>query len=101
MPKLQSLFLIGHAHPALPGHFPDAPIVPGVMVLDQVLTRLREHLGFDPVLLELPQVKFIEPLLPGSVAAIEIEIEAARARFRVQRDDVMIANGSVHWQVPT
>ena len=73
MPKLQSLFLIGHAHPALPGHFPHAAIVPGVMVLDQVLTRLSEHLGFDPVLLELPQVKFIEPLLPGSVAAIEIE----------------------------
>ena len=29
-------------HPSLPGHFPDAPLVPGVLILDEVLAALRD-----------------------------------------------------------
>jgi len=29
-------------HPSLPGHFPDRPLVPGVVILDEVLTALVE-----------------------------------------------------------
>jgi 3-hydroxyacyl-[acyl-carrier-protein] dehydratase len=29
-------------HPSLPGHFPDAPLVPGVVILDEVLGALLE-----------------------------------------------------------
>ena len=27
-------------HPSLPGHFPDTPLVPGVLILDEVLAAL-------------------------------------------------------------
>jgi len=27
-------------HPSLPGHFPDAPLVPGVLILDEVRAAL-------------------------------------------------------------
>ncbi len=29
--------LVSHKHPSLPGHFPGDPIVPAVVILDQVL----------------------------------------------------------------
>jgi hypothetical protein len=30
-------------HPALPGHFPGRPIVPGVVILDMLIEDLRRH----------------------------------------------------------
>lgn len=99
MPTYQSLFLIGHAHPALPGHFPDAALVPGVVILDQVLALLGAHVALDRHVVDLAQVKFLEPLLPGTVARIEIVVEGEHARFKVQRDDAPIASGSVQWQL--
>ena len=103
MPKLESLFLIGHAHPALPGHFPGMPVVPGVVVLDQVLGVLATLVEIDAQRVDLPQVKFVEPLLPGQVAHIKIEVETNRAWFRVERHatpgtSVAIASGSVQWR---
>ena len=57
-------------HPALPGHFPGNPVVPGVVLLDRVLTVTR-GLGLDPVTC-LPQVKFLQVLRPGTEFRIEI-----------------------------
>lgn len=98
MPRFESLFVIGHAHPALPGHFPGQPVVPGVVILDQVLALLAGAAGVDSFWLDLPQAKFAEPLLPGQIAHIEIDTEQERARFRVSRDTAVIANGSLHWR---
>jgi len=55
-------------HPALPGHFPGKPVVPGVVLLDRVLAVAR---GLGPVS-GLPQVKFLKVLRPGAEFRIEI-----------------------------
>jgi 3-hydroxyacyl-[acyl-carrier-protein] dehydratase len=54
---------IGAEHPSLPGHFPDAPIVPGVVILDEVLTALAEWRG-NCQLAVIRAVKFLVPLKP-------------------------------------
>ncbi len=89
-------FVVGHDHPALPGHFPGQPVVPGVLVLDRVLEAIERLAGPLPAL-ALPQVKFVQPLLPGEQARIELEPSAAAARwrFRVLRGDVLVASGEV------
>lgn len=92
-------FVIDADHPALPGHFPGQPVVPGVVVLDRVLAAIEAaHGPLGP--LRLPQVKFVQPLLPGEAARIEIEpvgLEGAppRWRFRVLRGEVVVASGDV------
>ena len=91
-------FVIGHDHPALPGHFPGRPVVPGVVLLDRVLEAVEREAG--PLrALALPQVKFLQPLLPGERARIELEPVApapvARWRFRVLRGEATIASGEI------
>ena len=51
-------------HPSLAGPFPDAPIVPGVVVLDEVVAALAEWRQ-DSQLTGIPSVKFIGPIKPG------------------------------------
>lgn len=87
-------FSIPHDHPSLPGHFPGAPIVPGVVLLDHVI-ELIEAQTLLAAPLRLPQVKFLQPLLPGETARVELEGGAPRWRFRVLRDDTLLASGEV------
>ena len=51
-------------HPSLSGHFPGAPIVPGVVVLEEVAAALAEWRP-DSRLTGIPSVKFIAPIKPG------------------------------------
>lgn len=91
-------FVIDPGHPALPGHFPGQPVVPGVVVLDRVLEAIERDAG-PLAALRLTQVKFVQPLLPGEAAEIALEPLASDAgrrwRFRVLRGEVLIASGEI------
>ncbi len=95
-----SEFIIPADHPCLPGHFPGQPIVPGVVVLDRVLAAIEaQHGALGP--LRMPQVKFLQPLLPEQRVQIELlqsdAVDAPpRWRFRVLRDETLVASGEVH-----
>jgi 3-hydroxymyristoyl/3-hydroxydecanoyl-(acyl carrier protein) dehydratase len=56
-------------HPSLPGHFPDSPLVPGVLILDEVLAALRDQ-HKDCQLTAIRMVKFLEPLKPEQLFTI-------------------------------
>lgn len=87
-------FVVDHAHPALPGHFPGNPIVPGVVLLEHVVEAIEAAHG--PLQsLRLPQVKFLQPLLPGEAARVELDGAAPRWRFRVLRGGAVLASGEV------
>ena len=87
-------FSIAPDHPCLPGHFPGRPLVPGVVVLDRVLAAIEAaHGPLGP--LRLPQVKFVQPLLPGEEARVELDGSAPRWRFRVLRGEALLASGEV------
>ena len=56
-------------HPSLPGHFPGAPLVPGVVILDEVLAALLEWRK-DCLLTAIRTVKFLVPLKPEQTFTI-------------------------------
>lgn len=92
-----SRFAVPQDHPALAGHFPGRPIVPGALLLDQVLTQLSAAMG-RPVA-RLQQVKFTAALLPEEMARVAFDRTGPRVRFSVTtlRDGaaVVLASGRV------
>ncbi len=82
-------------HPCLPGHFPGQPVVPGVVLLDAVQAALATQVG-EIAALSLPQVKFLQPLLPDQLAEIELnETAGGRWCFRIVRGNELIASGEM------
>jgi 3-hydroxyacyl-[acyl-carrier-protein] dehydratase len=82
---------ISASHPCLPGHFPGQPVVPGVVILDHVAACLeRMQVGR---LWRMSSVKFVAPLFPEQDAQLHVRIEEKRVRFRVSRQDEMLASG--------
>lgn len=87
-------FIVPHDHPSLPGHFPGRPVVPGVVLLDRAIAMLEAELGAGAW--RLPQVKFVQPLLPGETATVAVEpLAAGRYRFRVSRGETLLAHGEI------
>ncbi len=83
-------------HPALPGHFPGQPLVPGVLILEQVALALRAWQGQR--LGRVIEAKFMGPLLPGESAQLELSHtggNSSRISFRIQRDASVLARGIV------
>ena len=61
------------------GHFPDAPIMPGVLIVEacaQLCSVTIESDGTDEgkiyVLLKCDEFKFVKPVLPGDTLTIEV-----------------------------
>lgn len=83
-------------HPALPGHFPGHPLVPGVLLLEQVALGLRAWRGQR--VSRVIEAKFMSPLLPDESALLELSPNSAnmfRINFRIERDGTLLARGSV------
>ena len=79
------------AHPALPGHFPGHPVVPGVVLLDGIAAAL-ERSGSGR-LARIGAVKFLAPLRPDQQADLRITRDGQRVRFRIDREGTPILRG--------
>lgn len=95
---------IGPAHPAMAGHFPGQPIVPGVLILGAVLQAVERELGLGVRVVALPGVKFTAPLAPGQAVTITLAAEApggavGQIAFTVRRPQGLIASGTMRYAV--
>lgn len=86
-------FHIAASHPALPGHFPGEPIVPGVVLLERVAAAARR--AFRVEVAGLPQVKFLRPLRPDQSVELRVDRVGAGAKFRIHRGQELIACGTL------
>ncbi len=90
----ERMVAISPAHPALPGHFPGHPVVPGVVLLNEIVETLRGMVRQPVVVTGMPSVKFVSPLKPGEALTIHIEQEEpGHALFRCQVEMRLVASG--------
>ncbi len=60
--------LISHKHASLPGHFPDNPVVPAVVILDQIIRLWQNKTNKN--ITQLSNSKFIQVLMPDTLYTI-------------------------------
>lgn len=73
-------------HPCIAGHFPGNPIVPGVVLIDCVLAVVQAaRASAQPRRLAgIPNLKFVQPLRPGTPFAICWTEQGTQVRFRCE-----------------
>ncbi|KGI76826.1 hydroxymyristoyl-ACP dehydratase [Oleiagrimonas soli] len=84
---------MGADHPALPGHFPGRPLVPGVVLLDELAALLQRERGWR--LARIVDAKFVAPLWPDRTAELRVHGEPPRLRFEILGEGGVLARGRV------
>jgi 3-hydroxyacyl-[acyl-carrier-protein] dehydratase len=81
-------------HPAFAGHFPGAPVLPGVVILGWVLQAADAQPGApDDGRWCVEQVKFLGPVGPGSRLRITLTPLSGGTGFEVLHGDRPVARG--------
>lgn len=84
------------SHPALPGHFPGHPVVPGVLLLDALVNALPAHVGGAVRVTGFPTIKFLTPLFPERDFDVALAVKRpGQASFELLAGGERIASGTV------
>lgn len=81
--------------PALAGHFPGRPIVPGVVLLDRVLVLAAQMTGRSSGW-RIDNAKFFHPVGPGAELVFELLNRPSGAlAFTVKDGEHLVASGTL------
>ena len=91
-----TLFGVAPDHPALAGHFPGHPVLPGVTVLSWVMQALADRADLTSLLGDNPGVanaKFLNAAAPGSQLRVSLAALGPGVAFEVHSGPVAVARG--------
>ena len=81
-------------HPAFAGHFPDNPIVPGVVLLDQAILFAGSLQPATPAGWRVGNAKFLSPVGPGAELLFRLDTRTdGGIAFVVRAGDRDVASG--------
>ncbi len=81
-------------HPAFDGHFPGHPVLPGVVLLAEVIAAAERLLGLPMDRLTIKVAKFHAPVAPGARLAIELA-PGRDIGFAISCGATRVASGSL------
>lgn len=64
-----------------PGHFPQAPVLPGAVQVGWALQLAASHLGTPPRCREIEALKFQRVLQPGDAVTLSLRLDRARGKL--------------------
>ena len=81
-------------HPALAGHFPGNPVVPGVVLLTELLELIERQVGWTADAIRLTSVKFTAILRPDEAFLLVLDqLSEQQLSFAFTKGDTRIASG--------
>lgn len=72
--RLGATLRVPASHPILAGHFPGAPLVPGVLLLEAVRLACERALARSLVLAEVADVRFVRPVAVDESVVLTAEV---------------------------
>ena len=99
MNEITARIVVPHDPPSLAGHFPGHPIVPGVVLLDEVFAVMQASLGNAITLAAITSTKFLQAVSPANELDVRVNLTPAesghwKARFICSRNDAAVLEGS-------
>lgn len=96
----ERIVIIGADHPSLAGHFPGHPVVPGVVMLGEIMNAIREMAKENIEFVGMPSAKFKSPLNPGESLAIKLDQQGDDAtEFTCTTGSRLIASGCLRYRI--
>jgi 3-hydroxyacyl-[acyl-carrier-protein] dehydratase len=81
-------------HAAFAGHFPNFPVLPGAILLDEALRIIAEERGIDLRGWQIAAAKFLGAVRPGDALRIELGTATAEViRFNIWAADRKVVSG--------
>ena len=85
---------IAAEHPAFAGHFPGAPILPGVLLLDEMVRAVEQERSHARTRWRIGAAKFVKPVRPGETLTLEHEpLPHGSIRFSISSAGQPVAHG--------
>lgn len=83
-------------HPSAAGHFPGQPVIPGAVLLEEVVRVLQEALGVELPALEIRSAKFLHRVRPGDTMQVLIEARSeGDYTFQCKIRQIIAASGTL------
>jgi 3-hydroxymyristoyl/3-hydroxydecanoyl-(acyl carrier protein) dehydratase len=81
-------------HPAFAGHFPQFPVLPGAVLLDEVLQVIERERRIDLTHWQIVSAKFLAAVRPGDMLRLEHDAAGSGLiRFTVRAANRTVASG--------
>jgi 3-hydroxymyristoyl/3-hydroxydecanoyl-(acyl carrier protein) dehydratase len=85
---------IARDHGAYAGHFPGFPVLPGAVLLDEVLHEIARARNLDLLRWQVSSVKFLGIVQPGHSLTLEHDApNGASIRFAIRNTQGTVASG--------
>jgi 3-hydroxyacyl-[acyl-carrier-protein] dehydratase len=95
--KILNTLDIPAGHPAFAGHFPGFPVLPGALLLDEMLKAVADARGIDVRSWHIASAKFMSAVRPGELLVLEHEaIADGSIRFTIRVDERKVASGTLN-----
>lgn len=89
-------------HPTAPGHFPGNPIIPGALLLSEVIKVIALKLNLDLVPSEIKSAKFFYPTRPGDQVKIEFSsADSGDIKFNCTVEEKKVLAGQIKCRITT
>ncbi|MCX6012768.1 MAG: 3-hydroxyacyl-ACP dehydratase FabZ [Chloroflexi bacterium] len=94
-----------------PGHFPDFPVVPGVLIAESLaqvgavaLLSMQQNKGKIVFFAGMDGFRFRKPVFPGDCIQLEVNLDKMRGSFgkgtaKASINDTIVANGEIMFAI--